>query len=114
MNINVSCEKCGDRLEAIREWSERGDIEVTVMPCGCLHPTVDGKLREDIDEEFVTEACRLWRVLYGGEVAIYQAAEFFASRVPKQKAKVLRFIARNALRLSIALGELAEDHEHKT
>lgn len=33
MNINVSCEKCGYSLEVVRKWSERGNIEITVMPC---------------------------------------------------------------------------------
>ena len=35
MDINVSCEKCGDSLEVIREWSDRSGIEITVMPCKC-------------------------------------------------------------------------------
>jgi hypothetical protein len=35
MDINVSCEKCGDTLEIVREWSERSILEITVMPCGC-------------------------------------------------------------------------------
>lgn len=33
MKINVSCEKCGDGLEVVRQWAERGDIEITVRPC---------------------------------------------------------------------------------
>jgi hypothetical protein len=35
MDINVSCEECGDALELIREYSDRSGIQVTVKPCGC-------------------------------------------------------------------------------
>lgn len=46
MNINVSCEKCGDGLEIARQWADRGDIEVTVMPCEyCL------KQQQEIGDE---------------------------------------------------------------
>lgn len=51
MDINVSCEKCGDALEIDREWSSRDGIEVTVMPCGCN--TMD----EDLLEKFAN-LCR--------------------------------------------------------
>lgn len=30
----VSCKKCGDGL-TVREWSSRGDVQITVSPCGC-------------------------------------------------------------------------------
>lgn len=33
MDINVSCEKCGDGLKVVRQWTDRGNIEITVMPC---------------------------------------------------------------------------------
>ena len=33
MNINVTCEKHNVAMKVIRQWSSRGDIEVTVEPC---------------------------------------------------------------------------------
>lgn len=33
MNINISCEKCNDGLEIVKEYSSRGDIEITVLSC---------------------------------------------------------------------------------
>ncbi len=33
MDINVSCEKCKDELEIVKEYTERGSVEITVNPC---------------------------------------------------------------------------------
>lgn len=64
-----------------------------------------------VDQQFLTEACRLWRALYGTEVAFYQAARDFEARIDKRKPETLRFIAANATRLAAALVELAEPWE---
>lgn len=61
------------------------------------------------DAVFLTEACRLWRTLYGGDVAICRVARYFASKVPK--AENLRFVAENARRLATELDELADKVE---
>jgi len=39
MDINVSCDACGDSLEVVRQWAKFGDIEVTVKPCFCVRGT---------------------------------------------------------------------------
>lgn len=33
MNINVTCEKHNVSMVVVREWTQRGNIEVTVEPC---------------------------------------------------------------------------------
>ena len=49
MNINVSCEVCNDDLEIVREWSERGDIEITVNPCEyCRHKSRPTHVAADV------------------------------------------------------------------
>lgn len=41
MKINVTCEKHNVSMVVVREWSSRGDIEVTVEPCSeCIEEAV--------------------------------------------------------------------------
>jgi hypothetical protein len=42
MDINVSCELCGGYIEVVKEYSERGDIIITVKPCeSCVQEKLD-------------------------------------------------------------------------
>ena len=33
MNIQIWCDVCNATLEQVREWTDRGDVIITVKPC---------------------------------------------------------------------------------
>lgn len=48
MNINVTCEKHNVSMKVIREWTSRGDIEVTVEPCpDCIEEAAQQSVQAD-------------------------------------------------------------------
>lgn len=48
MQIKVTCEKHNVSMEVVREWTSRGDIEVTVEPCSeCIEEAAQQGVKSD-------------------------------------------------------------------
>ena len=48
MDINISCEECDDDLEIVREFTQRGIVEITVKPCFyCLEKAAQQPVAHD-------------------------------------------------------------------
>jgi hypothetical protein len=64
------------------------------------------------DNSFIMEACKLWRVLYGNQIAFSEVSEYFASTLPSsQRVRGLRSVAKNARRLADRLDGLSDKYE---
>lgn len=109
--------KAGLRNVTVQDYPD-GVIEVSIaldaidmLVKEIFHCIITNTDEVELDELFLTEACRLWRVLYGNEIAFTKVVQYFALKAGLPKARWLRHIAENASCLVTRLNELADDLE---